>query len=107
MKKEKTNNTNKPNNSTDWESRLEMFFKEINYDDGSFYWEKGKNLIKDFISSEFQRERDRTLEEVKEIINVYEPTNWEEMDIGYEEACSNETRNELRHELLSKINKLK
>ena len=93
----------KPNNSNDWESRFIKAYE----DNGWFIASDDQKPIIDFISSELRREREKVLEEVKEIIGKNERHNkW--VGCGKpEEACYVCNRNELRHELLSKINKLK
>ena len=84
----------KPNNS-DWQERFEIETSSYERQSGKKVTPAYYSICLDFISSELQREREKTLEEVEWIIV--------NLDTG-EGELFNKT---IRHELLSKLNNLR
>ena len=95
----------KPNNSNDWREKFKDEFCEddretiIGYEEA---WRIIRFIEEEVISSELQREREKTLKEVREII---ENTNW--ISGTHFVVNGKQEKMVVKHELLSKINKLK
>ena len=97
---------------TDWETEFDnefiyqygsAFCCGGDYCDGNHTEEVSKQL-KDFISQLLKTQREEIIKEIEGIVGEDENTDWEK--IGYEEACSNESRNELRKEIRERLKQI-